>query len=664
MIDALIADDSALTEPPAEALTVATIFAPEDPPPEWLSQLHADLEVIEVDGGGNDSANRNTNTNRRGGAASLADALDRTETRGGRALFRRMLTATPSTDMAVLGARRAVLSRLLQSPKLGVNQKGGAGEEGCRGTEADVLWFFRLREDEALSSLVSSAYFDVWPLTLLNRRSPTALAGRSLYNIAVSPLVGLLSPIAYFVVPYIVLVFSGKGDGAKRIGFVEYLRLMLRSFAGGGDGVPGECCFAPWVRRISALFSLLVYFHSVISNVQAATALRSVSGSVGARVVRATAFLRDSARRCEEVGWSASDASAFSLPYSSSPGTGSTRDPQSASDDAAVFFQWRAPLATARETGRRLRDAAAFDLVGAASTLRLVYGADAVMSIARASRDMGLAVVDFIASNAPTFAATGLRHPCIKGAVGNDWTLGGSKKKRNALLTGPNAGGKSTLIKSALLSAMTAQTIGVAACASLLMTPFSAICSHLNVSDRAGSESLFQAEMARAHRVVRLLDATTLSSTSTTTSASPIDSSSFVLVALDEVFSSTNPSEGMAAAAAVAARIGACERAICIVSTHYPYLCKRLASPAQKKKEGAVSSYAAYGMPVDIRDDRIDCPYVLRRGACRQHLALELMRRSGLFDAALVDDAICNLATIHRPRAPPPVQNDNGDRGE
>ena len=120
----------------------------------------------------------------------------------------------------------------------------------------------------------------------------------------------------------------------------------------------------------------------------------------------------------------------------------------------------------------------------------------------------------------------------------------------------------------------------------------------------------------------------------------------------------------VAAAAAVAARIGACERAICIVSTHYPYLCKRLASTAQKKKEGAVSSYAAYGMPVDIRDDRIDCPYVLRRGACRQHLALELMRRSGLFDAALVDDAICNLATIHRPRAPPPVQKDNGDRGE
>ena len=63
MLDAAIADDDALKEPPIGALSMAEA-PPEESPPDWLSQLHADLEVVEVDA---------VDKKARGGAVSLAD---------------------------------------------------------------------------------------------------------------------------------------------------------------------------------------------------------------------------------------------------------------------------------------------------------------------------------------------------------------------------------------------------------------------------------------------------------------------------------------------------------------------------------------------------------------------------------------------------------------
>ena len=592
-----ILDDSELLDAPPEALSSSPLSECDG---EWLRQLHRDLEVLE----------RPPSST----ATTLADALDRTQTRGGRACFRRMLSATPCTDGPVLGARRASLLRLrdrmAQCP---------AAESAVIGKEADVIWFFRLKQDEALSALVESAYFGTWPLSALNRRSPLALAGRTLYTVAVSPLVGLLSPIVYFVVPYLVLRF---GTG-MRIGFVAYLGTMLQTAIRGGGGEAGSSSssYAPWARGCSALLSLVMYFHSALSSVQASSALRSVCGSVGARVAGAAAFMRASDARAAALKWTAEDAAAWSLPYP-------LPYPANGPADAKVVADWwRAPLATARATGDMLCSAAGFDLASAAASLQIAYGLDAVASIVRATSELELAVAEFdTGASAPSIDARGLRHPCLpRSARGNDWKLGAAFDAPNALLTGPNAGGKSTLMKSALAAVLTSQTIGVAACASIRLTPFATINSHINVSDCAGSESLFQAEMTRAHRVIRALPACS-------------SSSAFAFVALDEIFSSTNPVEGIAAATAVAKRIAADPRAMCLVSTHFVYICRKLVS----------HRYANFCMPAQLDAGTgavVRYPYRLQAGVCRQRIALELMRRSG-FDADVIEDALAIQAGL------------------
>ena len=105
---------------------------------------------------------------------------------------------------------------------------------------------------------------------------------------------------------------------------------------------------------------------------------------------------------------------------------------------------------------------------------------------------------------------------------------------RNLLITGPNAAGKSTYIKSLALNVLLAQTIGLVPASSLKITPFHVINTYLNIPDCIGKSSLFEAEMFRAKEHLELINNL------------PKDKHAFVI--MDEIFSSTNYVEGFSAA--------------------------------------------------------------------------------------------------------------------
>ena len=69
--------------------------------------------------------------------------------------------------------------------------------------------------------------------------------------------------------------------------------------------------------------------------------------------------------------------------------------------------------------------------------------------------------------------------------------------KNNILITGPNAGGKSTFIKSIAINILLSQTICLSYCDKIELTPYYYIASQMNIVDNKGYESLFEAEMNR-----------------------------------------------------------------------------------------------------------------------------------------------------------------------
>lgn len=183
------------------------------------------------------------------------------------------------------------------------------------------------------------------------------------------------------------------------------------------------------------------------------------------------------------------------------------------------------------------------------------------------------------------------------------------------ILTGPNKAGKSTFMKSLLLAVYLAQSIGVT-CAGLSLTPFRDLFTYLNIPDSIGRESLFEAEVNRCYTYLK--------------SAESLRGFSVGIV--DELFTGTNPAEGMAGSYAILKQITLNPVNITIVSTHFHDMLDRLGSTD--------FMYRMFECDVKIRNGKTihTFDYVMRHGISHQKIGLSLLKEKG-FDQRTVRNA-------------------------
>lgn len=206
--------------------------------------------------------------------------------------------------------------------------------------------------------------------------------------------------------------------------------------------------------------------------------------------------------------------------------------------------------------------------------------------------------------------------------VTNSVILAGPSQ-RNMIITGPNAGGKSTLIKAIPINLILAQSIGMAAADYAEITPFYNIATYLNIiDDIASGNSLFKAQVLRAQEMVNIIEQT------------PADKFSFV--ALDEMFNGTSSKESKAAAYSVVKHIGKFNNNICIVATHFPLL-------TQLEKENPC--FINYKVSVNVDETGIHYPFKLEKGSSNQHVALDILKQEG-YDCSILDEASKILNTV------------------
>ena len=135
------------------------------------------------------------------------------------------------------------------------------------------------------------------------------------------------------------------------------------------------------------------------------------------------------------------------------------------------------------------------------------------------------------------------------------------KLDKHILITGPNAAGKTTLLKTTLFNIILSQQFGVGLYQSANINPYTYIHSYINIPDTSGRDSLFQAE---ARRCKEILDAI---------STSDVSERHFCI--FDEIYSGTNPSEAIASAYSFLKYISS-KNIDYILTTHYFSLCKMM----------------------------------------------------------------------------------------
>ena len=72
----------------------------------------------------------------------------------------------------------------------------------------------------------------------------------------------------------------------------------------------------------------------------------------------------------------------------------------------------------------------------------------------------------------------------------------------NNILTGPNAAGKTTLVKSVIINVILSQQFGCGFYDSCKLKPYDQIHSYINIPDTSGRDSLFQAEAGRCKHIL------------------------------------------------------------------------------------------------------------------------------------------------------------------
>ena len=466
---------------------------------------------------------------------------------------------------------------------------------------------------------------------------PTALSALNVYRIAVSPLIGLLSPLLYFIVPYLILRY--KAPDLRRVAsdlgvsvdlptsFSDYMRYVYQSYVAAGPAMEMMPSSLKWVKYASLGLSMMFYFQGIFNSYEISRTLRTVSRVLNEKMTHVCRFFARAASVINAY-WSDDVRCAF---YDDVLPPEDLDDAMTGlhSEDESETLDFGSSLFSVGQGLSRYR---VFDHARMLKLLRTYYAVDAILSVAR----LALVDADMYSlvkhERRPALSMRRLWHPCIprRKVTCNDVFIDHEANLPNMMITGPNAGGKSTLIKSVVIAALLAQSIVVAPCApGSVCAPFSFVNSQINVPDVKGKRSLFEEEMFRARSnldVVRDL-------------ARRHEKNNCALVVIDEIFSSTNPVEGVSGAYAVAKHLALHHNCVTVISTHYPFLC-RLGLANNNKEDRRL--YANYQMPVkedaSSRDGFV-YPYELRRGLCRQYIALELLKKHG-FDADVIDEAL------------------------
>jgi hypothetical protein len=163
---------------------------------------------------------------------------------------------------------------------------------------------------------------------------------------------------------------------------------------------------------------------------------------------------------------------------------------------------------------------------------------------------------------------------------------------KNIIITGPNASGKTTILKAALINIILSQQIGYGCFESLKLKPYNKIHCYLNIPDTSGRDSLFQAEARRCKEIIDSID-----------EEGTNELTHFCV--FDELYSGTNPEEAIISANAFMDYIVKHKNVTCILTTHYVKLCKKLSKNNMIKN---------YNMKTLKKNDNFEYTYKLDEG--------------------------------------------------
>jgi len=153
--------------------------------------------------------------------------------------------------------------------------------------------------------------------------------------------------------------------------------------------------------------------------------------------------------------------------------------------------------------------------------------------------------------------------------VDNDCNL-----SKNVIITGVNASGKTTVLKTTTINIIISQQIGCGFYGKCVLNPYTHVHTYLNIPDTSQRDSLFQAESRRCKEIIDIINDT--------------DENTRHFCIFDELYSGTNPHEASSSAIAFLTYLNKFNNIDYLLTTHYVKICNKF------KKNSRVSNYKMF----------------------------------------------------------------------
>lgn len=195
--------------------------------------------------------------------------------------------------------------------------------------------------------------------------------------------------------------------------------------------------------------------------------------------------------------------------------------------------------------------------------------------------------------------------------VPNDITL-----DKNMILTGVNASGKTTMLKSVFINIILSQQIGIGSFSSFSFQPYDYLHCYINIIDTSDRYSLFQSECKKCQEIIQSIQE---------------NPNKKHFCVFDEIFSGTTPDEAIKCGYGFLTFLNSNPNIKFILTTHFMDLCKQLEN----------DNISNYKMVSTIQDKTLLHSYKLEKGMNDIQGSVEILRQLKFPEEVI--STICSL---------------------
>lgn len=446
--------------------------------------------------------------------------------------------------------------------------------------EDDILWIYKIAEEISDNSSIEILFPSSFIISYINYFE-FLLDTYHMYKIYFIPITSILYPVTTFLAPYFYLNNYMKMNisFSSYISTIYYIFSMLLKTTGN---------FRQDLTKFVTLFLYVgIYLYNMYQTYEIAVFLHNTKQKLHEKMEGLVKFVKHSLNITKNVSKNILDA-FFTIEKSFDH-----LDINNSMTD--IYKIWKD-----KDLKNKL-----------SALLKTIYGIDVLYAINNLVLSNNWSIANYNNTETTLWSA---KNPVLsEEQVSNPINL-----DKNIIVTGPNAGGKTTYVKTILSNVILSQTFGITYSLKSNIVLYDTINSFMRVSDELGNKSYFEAEAEYCLNMIN--------------KAVEINGNNQKgLFLMDEPMHSTPPTEGMATAYAVIEYLSKISGISLIITTHFHKLVKL--------EELYPDKFINLSVDAIPQDNKYYFPYKIKKGHSYLCIAIELLDIKD-FPKEIIDNAI------------------------